>query len=147
MLDKLISKLDTTEVSLDTKEENADVRQYLITDVVEEYKPTLHELKVDKITSLSMAYTKANNKNIKFKYKVFEPNTEILSQILSVGSVPDNFAWKTVDNTFVPITYEDIQLIGKLLLKRGQENFIKLQTLKAKVKAARSKNGVAKIEW
>ena len=146
MSDELISKLDTAEVSLDAKEDT-NAKQHLVTDFVEEYKPTLDDLKAEKIISLGMAYTQANNENIEFKGSTFEPNQELLAQILSVGSVPDNFAWKAVDGTFVPMTYEEVQTLGKLLLKRGQENFIKLQTLKAKVKAARSENGVAKIEW
>lgn len=111
---------------------------------------SLEELKGFKISELYSSYAKANREDIEFKSKLFaakESDRALLAQVLSVGFVPDDFYWRSKDNTNVPMTYEDIQQLGGLLLSRGQANFDKLQTLKAKVKAAKSKSALTKIKW
>lgn len=110
----------------------------------------LVELRTAKIQEIVAEYSKANGEDIKFKDKLFtakESDRNLLAQVLSVGSVPKGFYWRAKDNTNVPMSYINVQQLGGLLLSRGQKNFDKLQTLKAKVKAAKSKSALEKIKW
>lgn len=61
--------------------------------------------------------------------------------------VPNGFYWKSEDNTLVTFTYKDLCNLYTELLNRGNINFIKMQTLKAKISKALTKEEVELITW
>lgn len=104
----------------------------------------------NKIRDLSKSYTDEIQANIIFNGAIFQTDgdsRDLLSKVLSVGSLPDDFAWFDVSNNPMPMTYIQLQSFAKSILIRGQIAFVKLQKMKAQVRAAETVDDVVKIVW
>ena len=101
--------------------------------------PTLDQLKAIKIGELSQSYNTEVELDIAYMNTTFQADDksqDMLTGVLSVGSVPAGFYWVDVANNKVAMTYADLQGLAGSILTRSQINFDKLQTLKAQVRAA-----------
>ncbi len=117
---------------------------------IDALKPSLEELKLDKITELEEKYQDANIQPIEYMNTTFKGDQytqDTLVKVLSAGTVPDGFFWRDIHNNNIPMTYEDVQGFSRALLIRGQGNFVKLQTLKQQVRDATTLEEVEDIKW
>ena len=112
--------------------------------------PSLDELKQRKVGELTQSYTTDNQQDISFMSTTFQADDKsqgTLSQVLSVGSVPDGFYWLDANNVEVPMSYTELQGFAGVILLRSQANFTKLQGLKQQVSAARDETELDGIVW
>jgi len=103
-----------------------------------------------KIQELYTAYNNANQLDINYMNTTFQADKksqDLIVSVLSAGSVPTGFFWLDSLNNQVPMTYTQLQGLSGAILARGQANFVKLQSLKAKVKAATTQADLDAIVW
>lgn len=62
-------------------------------------------------------------------------------------ATPLGFYWLAADNTQVPFTFADLQGLAAALFAQGHAQFVKLQTLKAQVRAAATVESVTAAAW
>lgn len=92
-----------------------------------------------KINELNMEYDMANDLDVSYMGNTFAGKPKdrtIISEILSIGSVPTGFYFRSATNVDVPMTYAQLQGLAKVILTKNQSNFVKRSTLKKKILAA-----------
>ena len=108
------------------------------------------ELQTAKISELETKYNNANELDISYLNTTFQADKasqDLIVSVLSAGSVPTGFFWLDKANNQVSMTYAQLQGLSGAILTRNQTNFIKFQTLKAKVKLAKTQADLDKIVW
>jgi len=119
-------------------------------DAIRNPPKTLDELKVIKVTELYTAYTSANQSDISYLGTTFQADSksqDMITSVLSVGSVPSGFYWLDIANNKVTMTYTDLQGLAGAILTRGQVAFDKLQGLKAQARAVTDASELDLIGW
>jgi len=112
--------------------------------------PTFSELQTAKVSKLGIAYSKANELDIAYLNTTFQADKasqDLIVSVLSAGSVPTGFFWLDKANNQVAMTYAELQGLSGAILARNQTNFIKFQTLKAKVSTAKTQADLDLIVW
>jgi len=111
---------------------------------------TFDELKKSKISNLTNSYNNEINKDIAYMNTTFQAGPKsrgTLIEVLSVGSVPEGFVWLDKENNQVSMTYTDLQGLSGSILLRGQQNFMKLHSLKENVKTSTDIDELTSIVW
>jgi len=112
--------------------------------------PTFTELQASKLSTITQAYTSANEAPIAYLKTSFDTSAAtqgVIAQNLSIGSVPTGFYFRDINNTDVPMTFAELQGLGKEIQKRGLVNFSKLQTLKTAVGKAKTQADLDTTIW
>ena len=118
--------------------------------VIEDFAKVLTDLKAAKLQEIEFAYYTASTADIAYNANVFyadESDRALLSQVLSVGSVPTPFYWGDVNSVNVLMTYADLQGLAGTILGRGQAAFAQLQTHRAAIVDAVSVADINAILW
>jgi len=106
--------------------------------------------KDSKIAEMKAAYVAANYADVDYDGKTWKADIEsqqLLSSVLSVGSVPVGMYWRDVTETQNPMTYADLQALASAILARGLTLDSNLDTKKASVAAATTQAEVDAITW
>ncbi len=112
--------------------------------------PTLAQSQTAQIAVIGAAYQAAIQFDITYLSATFnaDNNTQLLLvKVLSAGQVPSGFFWQDITNAQIPMTYTQVQGFSVAILERGQLAFVKLQTLKAEIRAALDVASVVLIAW
>jgi len=112
--------------------------------------PSISELQTAKVNELGIAYNDANELDIAYMKTTFQADKgsqDLIVSVLSAGSVPTGFFWLDKANNQVPMTYAALQGLSGAILARNQTNFVKFQTLKAKVSTAKTQADLDLIVW
>ncbi|ULO01344.1 hypothetical protein AVANS_0714 [Campylobacter sp. RM5004] len=101
------------------------------------------ELKENKLNELENTKTQAENADILYKDKLYQADSkakELLTQSLvifsSVGAVPDNFVWKSSDNSLNVFSLDDLKNLSLLIAQRTQEITAKYWSYKEQIRNA-----------
>ncbi len=120
----------------------------------EEFKamqaPTFEQLQSAKLSEIVQAYTNANQEDIAYMNTAFDTKDstqDIIAKNLAIGSVPDGFYFRDVDNNDVQMTYADLQGFGAAIQVRNLSNFSKYQELKTSVGSATAQDELDTIVW
>ena len=70
-----------------------------------------------------------------------------LSGFRAAAAVPSGFYWRSATNRNNPFTYADLENLSAAIAARGFANYNQLQTLIAKVKAAKKVSAVQAVVW
>ena len=70
-----------------------------------------------------------------------------LSGFRASASAPTGFYWRSATNQNNPFTYADLENLSAAIAARGFANYNQLQTLIAKVKAAKKVSAVQAVVW
>lgn len=120
---------------------------------------TLAQAQADQIAALAAAYAIAIVQPISFTTAAgvtqsYQADSQSVSNATdsmlgcqAAQSTPQGFYWVAADNTQVPFTYADLQGLAAAFFAQGQRAFVKLQTLKAQVRAATSVDQVTTVVW
>lgn len=103
-----------------------------------------------KSNELYLEYDKANQLNIDYMATTFDTaksTQDIIANNLAIGSVPDGFYFRDINNVDVAMTYVDLQGFGVAIQTRGLINFSKLQDLKAQVELVTTQADLDLIVW
>jgi len=103
-----------------------------------------------KVAELEAARIAVGFANIVHDGKIWKADLsawQLISQILSVGSVPEGFYWRDVDGMQHDMTYTDLQALGAAILQRAFSADVNLQTKKASVAAAETAAEIDSIAW
>lgn len=133
-----------------SKEEHAkalNVNANFVTDelrlIYKEKELSIDELKEFKLNELENIKISAENADILYKDKLYQADTkakELLTQSLvifsSVGAVPENFAWKSSDNSLNAFSLDDLKALSLLIAQRTQEITAKYWQLKEQIRNA-----------
>ena len=124
--------------------------------------PTLWQAQTAQIALLRGAYVNANAANISFTdaagvtdtYQCDPASIDNLQNCLSgfraAGAVPTSpipFYWRSATNNNNPFTYADLENLSAAIAARGFANYNQMQTLIAKVKAAKKVSAVQAVVW
>lgn len=118
--------------------------------VPEHLAVVLGEAKAEKRAELKSAYESALSADIDYNSKTYsatKERRELLSEILSVGSVPEGMYLIDINGDQNAMTYADIQAIGQALLARGLAANANLVTKLQSVESAVSVGAVESIVW
>jgi len=110
----------------------------------------LSKSKAEKRAELNAAYESALYADIDYAgetYAATSDRQELLSNILSVGSVPSGMYWKDAGGVQHPMTFSDLQGLGSAILARGLTANANLNTKLAAVDAAVTQAEVDAIQW
>ncbi len=119
----------------------------------------LQQAKDERMATLSGAYAAAIAQPVAFTTaagvaQTYQGDPQSVSNAVSAmlgcqaaQAVPAGFFWLAADNSQVPFTYADLQGLAAALFQQGQAMFVKLQTLKAQVRAASTISAVDAIGW
>lgn len=109
-------------------------------------KQSIDELKELKLNELESLKSSAENADILYKDKFYQANSkakELLTQSLvifsSVGAVPDNFAWKSSDNSLNVFSLDDLKALSLLIAQRTQIITAKYWSYKEQIRNATTK--------
>jgi len=111
---------------------------------------TLEQLKDSKLKELASSYSNSIQQNIDYLDTTFQADKasqDLIASNLSVGSVPDGFYWKDLDNNNVQMSYEDLQGLAAAIQARGLINFSKYQDLKSQANSAATVEELEEILW
>ena len=124
--------------------------------------PTLTEAQTAQVALLRGGYANANAANISFTNAAGVTDTyqcdpasidnlqNCLSGLRAAGAVPTSpipFYWRSATNQNNPFTYADLENLSAAIAARGFANYNQLQTLIAKVKAAKKVSAVQAVVW
>ena len=70
-----------------------------------------------------------------------------LSGFRAAAAVPSGFYWRSATNQNNAFTYADLEKLSQAIAARGFANYNQLQTLIAKVKAAKKVSAVQAVVW
>ncbi|MBZ7981949.1 DUF4376 domain-containing protein [Campylobacter sp. RM12640] len=106
----------------------------------------LEDSKNAKLNELESLKSSAENADILYKDKLYQADSkakELLTQSLvifsSVGAVPDNFAWKSSDNSLNTFSLDDLKNLSLLIAQRTQEITAKYWAYKEQIRNATTK--------
>lgn len=109
-------------------------------------KQSIDELKELKLNELESLKSSAENADILYKDKFYQADAkakELLTQSLvifsSVGAVPDNFAWKSSDNSLNVFSLDDLKALSLLIAQRTQIITAKYWAYKEQIRNATTK--------
>jgi len=103
-----------------------------------------------KLKELETNYNSSIQQNIDYLDTTFQADKasqDLIASNLSVGSVPDGFYWKDLDNNNVQMSYEDLQGLAAAIQARGLINFSKYQDLKSQANSAATVEELEEILW
>jgi len=112
--------------------------------------PTFEQLQSTKLSEIEQAYNNANQEDIVYMNTTFDTKDstqDTIAKNLAIGSVPDGFYFRDVDNNDVSMTYADLQGFGVAIQERNLANFSKYQELKASVGSATPQEELDAIAW
>ena len=121
--------------------------------------PTLVQAQTAQIAVLRTGYAAANAANISFTDAAGTTDTyqcdpasvldlqNCLFGFRAAAAVPSGFYWRSATNNNNPFTYTDLVNLAAAITTRGFANFSQLQTLIAKVKAAKKVSAVQAVVW
>lgn len=138
------------EITLGKMQRSGDQLITLDDYVPEHLAVVLGEAKSEKRAELQAAYDAALSANIDYNSKTYsatKERRELLSEILSVGSVPVDMYLIDINGDQNAMTYADIQAIGQALLARGLAANSNLNTKLAAVDAATDIASIELITW
>jgi len=114
------------------------------------------ELQSSKDVKLQLALDVSNANNelpVTYKTVQYQADSNSMSALVSKISavqagwvVPKTFKWKALDNSLVSFTSQDIKSLYLAIELRNQTNWSKYQTLKTKIKAAKTLTVLNKIK-
>jgi len=119
----------------------------------------LSDAKVSRNSSLALAYQNAITQNVAFTnssgvdkdYQSDSNSIENLSRSIlgcqSSQSTPTGFYWVSSDNTQVPFSFNDLQLLTSAIFLQASVAFAKYQSLKSSVNEATTLDAVQSIAW
>jgi hypothetical protein len=102
-------------------------------------KLTFNKVVANKIKELESDYISKNQVPIEYMGTTFQADyksQDIISRVLTAGSVPADFYWLDITNAKIPMTYAQLQGLAMALLERNQVNFDNLQTQKSAINKA-----------
>jgi hypothetical protein len=111
---------------------------------------TLDQAKVKQTADLYVPYSAAIQADIAYMNTTFNADdaTQLLIvKVLSAGQVPAGFFWQDINNNQIPMIYSQVQGFAATILIRAQAAFVKLQQLKAQIRAATDIHAVQLIIW
>jgi hypothetical protein len=110
----------------------------------------LELVKEKQITELYKSYNEAIQTDIAYMNTTFNADdaTQLLIvKVLSAGQVPAGFFWQDINNNQIPMIYSQAQGFAGTILTRAQLAFVRLQVLKAQIRAATDINAAQQIIW
>lgn len=120
----------------------------------------IDEAKKRKLSEMQSEYVKFISSSIQYKSKgsietMFQSDENSLnnlrSLLIGLGSnpklLPKEFFWVAEDNSHVPFTYEDMELLGNAIALRGISAFANLQDKKSQIRDADNVSSVNSIVW
>ena len=116
----------------------------------QEGNPSFSQVVATKLLELKKAYTKANEVDIAYMDTIFQvdkKSQDLIVSALSAGSVPTGFFWLDKVDNKVAMTFVQLQGLSGTILIRNQNNFVKMQELKAQVKATDTQEELDLILW
>lgn len=109
--------------------------------IYKERELSIDELKELKLNELESLKSSAENADILYKDKLYQADAkakELLTQSLvifsSVGAVPENFVWKSSDNSLNAFSLDDLKALSLLIAQRTQEITAKYWSYKEQIK-------------
>lgn len=121
--------------------------------------PTLAQAQATQVARLRGGYANANAANISFTNAAGLTDTyqcdpasignlkDSLWGFRASASAPTGFYWRSATNQNNPFTYEDLVNLSEAVTTRNFTNFNQMQTLIAKVKAAKKVSAVQAVVW
>ena len=122
-------------------------------------EPTLAHAQATQVALLRGGYANANTADISFTTaagvtdtyqcdpKSLQAIQTYLSGFQAAGAVPSGFYWRSATNQNNAFTYADLEKLSQAIAARGFANYNQLQTLIAKVKAAKKVSAVQAVVW
>lgn len=110
----------------------------------------LESARQSKIKELKMLYDADVFSSIDYGGKTYYADAksqELLSQILSVGSVPTGMYWRDITGAANPMTYPSLQSLASEILTRGLAADTNLAEKIAAVNAATTLTDVNNVTW
>ena len=121
--------------------------------------PTLAFAQAAQSALIKQGFANANAANISFTTaagvtdtyqcdpKSLQAIQTYLSGFQAAGAVPSGFYWRSATNQNNAFTYADLEKLSQAIAARGFANYNQLQTLIAKVKAAKKVSAVQAVVW
>lgn len=109
----------------------------------------IEELRSKKLIDISIAYQKENYTDISYMNATFQADKEsqdLISKVLSAGTVPENFGWSDKENNKIAMTYAQLQGLSAAILFRSQPLFFKHQDMKKTIKSCTTTEQLNSIE-
>lgn len=106
--------------------------------------------KTAKIVELKTAFDAENYADIvhnSITWRADKDSQKLLAEVLAPGSVPEGMYWRDSSETQHPMTFADLQALGRAMLDRGLLLDSKFETKKALVIAAQTIEEVNLINW
>lgn len=121
--------------------------------VYKEKELSVGELKELKLNELENIKSSAENADILYKDKMYQADAkakELLTQSLvifsSVGAVPENFVWKSSDNSLNAFSLDDLKNLSLLIAQRTQTITAKYWQIKEQIRNATTKEELESIK-
>ena len=145
------------DVTLCTEAQNADYLAWTL--VNGSLVQSLSATQTAQIALLRGGYANANAANISFTNAAGLTDTyqcdsaslmnlqNCLSGFRAAAAVPSGFYWRSATNNNNPFTYADLENLSAAIAARGFANYNQMQTLIAKVKAAKKVSAVQAVVW
>ena len=111
---------------------------------------TLDQVKEIQLSTLYASYNEAITQDIGYMNTVFQADANsliLMTQVLSVGSVPTGFYWRDKANNNVSMTFAELQGLASAVQTRGLEYFSELTNLKDSVNSANDVELVQAVVW
>lgn len=100
--------------------------------------------------ALYASYNEGITQDIDYMSTVFQADSNslmLMTQVLSIGSVPSDFYWRDKVNHNVYMTFTELQGLAREIQTRGLRYFSELHTLKDSVNSAKDIESVQAIVW
>ena len=111
---------------------------------------TLAQVQDIQTEALYTSYSEAITQDIDYMSTVFQADSNslmLMTQVLSVGSVPTGFYWRDKANNNVSMTFAELQGLASAVQIRGLGYFAELTNLKDSVNSASDVASVQAIVW
>ncbi|PZT48180.1 hypothetical protein B6S12_05000 [Helicobacter valdiviensis] len=115
---------------------------------------SLQDLKELKKQEIDSKRDEAIESGVSFKNKIFqsaEKDRNLLTSTVSLFSIskqlPQDFVWIAKDNSAIPMSLEDLIMLGSLMAQSVNLNTIKARELKDRVELAKNKEELELITW
>lgn len=114
------------------------------------FAPSLETVKAMQISTIEKSYQEALTADIDYMNTTFQADSkslDLITQVLSVGSVPEGFYWRDKTNNDVAMTYAEFQGLASSIQSRLLGYFTKYQKLKTQINNAATAEDVKAIIW
>lgn len=109
--------------------------------------PAKRAEKIAELQAIGLALVYSDITHAGQTWKTDPESRSLLSEILSMGSVPEDMYWRDTADVEHPMTYADLQALARAIFDRGFAADKNLKTKKAAIAAATTAAQIDLITW